>query len=379
MRASTLRLGLALTLGASLSAVWAADAPKGALRPPPVVQTFVAKGPTTEADLARLRTALEKTAGVVTVEARPTVGGYFVDVKGDVLFTLLAARAKPAGYQFGQLPIRVYTAKGESEDSDLAKLRTALAATPGVEEAAISPAPSGGAVRISGIAPYVALVAAAKGSGYELRQVGGFVVAGSSAEGRLEKLKAALAKAPKVEQVELLALTGGATLLIYGDVKSSDLEAAAKSLGYDFSALGNGFNKRAEFTIGGMPSSEEQEKLRTAIQNLEGTQRTEVQMGESGPKFVVEGERLKPDRIAAAAKEAGFDLRMIESVALPTLTPQAGRVAPAAYDDAIVEDPIVAGEAAPEFTLLSQDGTSKLSLSSSLGKKPVVLIFGSCT
>ena len=44
MRLSTLRLGVTLSLIAWTPAI-AADAPKGALRPPPVVQTFVARGP----------------------------------------------------------------------------------------------------------------------------------------------------------------------------------------------------------------------------------------------------------------------------------------------------------------------------------------------
>lgn len=379
MRSKILKSVLLFSFVAAPPASWGADPPKGALRPPPVVQTFVARGPSAEADLSRLKSALEKAAGVVTIGLRPTVGGAFVDVKGDVLYTLLAAHTKPVGYQLTQLPIRTYAAKGSTAEADLARLKAALTGTPGVEDIALSPAEGGGAARISGIAPYAALVAMAKGSGYSLRQVGGFVVAGSSSEGQLAKLKAALAKAPRVEQVELLALSGGATLLIYGDVKNTELELAAKRLGYEFSALSNGFNKRAQFTVRGVPSSEDQEKLRTVIQNLEGTQRTEIGMADGGLKVVVEGERLKPDRIAAAAKEAGFELRMIESVALPTLTPQAGRVAPAAYDDAIVGDPITAGEAAPTFTLLSQDGTTKLSLSDSLGKKPVVLVFGSCT
>ena len=377
MRISSL-LGLAASLAICVPAK-AADAPKGALRPPPVVQTFVARGPSTEADRDRLKSALAKAAGVVTVAVRPTVGGFFVDVKGDVLYTLLAAHAKPVGFQLGQLPARLYVAKGPAAEADLAKLKSALSGVAGVEDVTIGPEQVGAAVRIRGIAPYAALVGAAKSGGYELRQVGGFVVAGSSAEGQLAKLKAALQKGQNVEQVEILALTGGATLLIYGDIKNSQLADTAKTLGYEFSALSNGYINRQEFTVGGSLSSEDQEKLRNLAQALEGTRKSEVLMSPTGIKLVVEGERLKPERIATAAKEAGFDVRTIETVSLPTLTPMAGRNTPAAYEDAIVEDPIVPGGDAPTFSLLSKDGTTKLSLSDSFGKKPVVLIFGSCT
>jgi hypothetical protein len=366
---------LALISSAVLAAAPAPSAPQF----PPVVQTFVAQGPAGEEGFRALTSALEATAGVVTVDLRPTVGGAFVHVKGDVLFTLLEANAQPAGYRLQLMPTRLFTAPQLTDAADLSRLRVALEETSGVHRAVVSPDSSGAAVRVNGIAKYQDLVERARAVGFDLRQIGGYVASGASTPEALASLDAALRKVPGVELVEMLGLAGGATLLIHGEVEDETLKAAAKAAGYSLWALRTAGRLHAEFSVAGQPDETEQRRLVALVEGLEGSREVTLEHAENGLQLVVGGDRLRPDRIAAAAAEAGFQIRVVERVTLPTLTPQAGRNTPAAYEDAVVADPIVEGEMAPTFTLLSKDGTSTHSLADSRGKKPVVLIFGSCT
>lgn len=357
-----------------------ADGPAPAPKPPPVVQSFIATGPATEADFARLRSTLEKVPGVVSVQVRKGVGGATLTVQGDALYTLLAAAAKPVGYQMQQTPVRFYAARGPGEKADLARLRQALVGVPGVNKVAFGQEAAGLAVRIAGIAPTPALAAAAKEAGFSLRQLEAYVAAGPSAAPILEKLRKALSQVPGVEQVEMEGLQGGATLLVYGDVKDTSLRTVAKAQGYTLAALRNAAGRRAEFAVNTLPgATADEKKLREFGAGIEGIEAVEVRSDEEGQVLVLTGDRIKPDRIVAAGAAAGFNLQVVENVSLPTLTPQAGRNTPAAYEDAILEDPIQVGKPAPPFSLLSRDGVQKLSLSQGAGKRPTVLIFGSCT
>jgi len=367
-------------LAATLSvAANAADAPVPAPKPPPVVQTFVATGPSTDADLARLRSVLEKVTGVVTVDVRKGAGGASLTVKGDVLYTLLAAAAKPIGFQMQHTPTRFFAAAGPSGEADLGRLRVELLKVPGVDKVEYGRDDASIALRVSGIASTASICAHAKAAGFQLRQVGAYVASGPTAEADLSRLRKTVQRAAGVEQVEMQALAGGATLLVYGGVTDPQLIAAAKSAGFTLAALRNAAGRRAEFAVNDKRTPLNEQKLREFVQGIEGIDEIDLRTTSDGPRLAVSGDRLKPDRIVAAAAEAGFELQIVENVTLPSLTPRAGRNTPAAYGDAILEDPIKVGEAAPQFTLLSQDGVRKISLSDYAGKKPVVLIFGSCT
>lgn len=189
-----------------------------------------------------------------------------------------------------------------------------------------------------------------------------------------------LVKVPGVEQVEMARLIGGATLLVYGDVVDPQLITAAKDQGYTLAAIRNAAGRRAEFAVGARPGAAVDEaKLKAFALGIEGVEAAEVLSTLDGPQLVLTGDRLKPERIVAAAAENGFDLQVVENVSLPSLTPKAGRVTPAAYEDAVNEDPIEVGKVAPDFALLSRDGATRIRMSDSAGKRPVVLIFGSCT
>lgn len=166
---------LSLSLVAGMRATYAQGAPP---KPAPVVQSFVAAGPSGPADLQRLRSALEKVRGVTSVEVQPGPGGARIAVKGDVLYTLLDAAARPLGYRMQITPVRFYAARGSGDRGDLARLRETLTRVPGVDRVALGQDQAGLAVRVSGIAPAPALHEAAKAAGYTLRQVGAYVASG---------------------------------------------------------------------------------------------------------------------------------------------------------------------------------------------------------
>ena len=357
-----------------------AEGPVAPPAPPPVVQSFVATGSSTEADLARLRSTLERVTGVVRVQVRKGVGGASITVQGDALYTLLAAAAQPIGYQMQQTPVRFFAAKGPAEKADSARLREALRGVPGVDRVAFGQDEAGLAVRIAGIARTPELTLAAKGAGFSLRQLEAYVAAGPSTEPALAKLRKAMSQVSGVEQVELEGLQGGATLLVYGDVKDTVLGTVAKAYGYTLATLRNAVGRRAEFAVTARPGvTTDEKKLREFGERIEGIEAAEVQSSDEGQLLVLTGDRIKPERIVAAAATAGFDLQVVENVSLPSLTPQAGRNTPAAYEDAIIEDPLQVGKPAPPITLLSKDGVGKLSLDPVAAKRPTVLIFGSCT
>jgi copper chaperone CopZ len=357
----------------------AAEPPGAAPKPPPVVQSLVARGPSSDMDRSRLADALKRVAGVAEVQVRPGRAGAGVTVKGDVLFTLLAAAAKPAGYTLELTPVRHFAAAGTPEAVQPARLKEALLTVPGVDRVELGQAEEGLAVRVSGIAPSSELAAAAKSAGFGLRQLAAYSAAGPTEPGRLSRLREALQGEPGVEAVEMQSLDGGVTLLVQGDAEPLRLSQAAGRAGYTLSALRNAGGRRAEFQILTTAGAFDGERLLVLARDLEGTEAAELVAAPDGQRLAVTGDRLKPERIAAAAAEAGFRIAPVDNVSLPSLTPRAGRVAPASYQDAVLEDPLRPGDRAPLFGLLGSDGRTTMRLESLLGKRPVVLIFGSCT
>lgn len=226
---------------------WAADPPDGAAKPqgaakaPAIPRLYVATGPSSEADLASLRAALSELAGVQKVEARAEFGAVTVTIDGDGRSTqsLFAAAARSVGFVLRPAPDRTYAAAGPSGEADLTRLRAALTQLRGVERVDMGVQPDGAAVRISGVTGYDALRAAGKSAGFTLRQIGSYVASGPSAPPDLARLRAALAPLPEVEQVEMQGLNGGATLLIYGDVRETRLVQGAKSAGFLLWPLGS--------------------------------------------------------------------------------------------------------------------------------------------
>lgn len=374
-----IRMALLLSAVALPVATRAADPASPEARLPPTVQSFVATGPSTDADLARLQTTLENLNGIVTVQVCRGYGGARLIVKGHVLYTTMAAAVKPVGFVMEPTPSRFFAASGPIEDADLAELRSAIGRVSGVDAVEMSSQPTGAALRVSGIAPTPEVAAAAKSAGFSLRQLGSYAVAGPAAEADLNRLRAALRKVSGVEQVEMQGLVGGATLLIFGDVKGSNLIQAARGVGYDLRPLANLPNPNLEYRINGPENASERQKLREALLHVDGVREVEIRMSSDGPRAVVVGDQLNPDRVGAVGGDAGFELTKVDNVILPSLTPVANRSTPPAWEEAIVGDPIQLGEAAPQFTLLGADGKSKISLSDYAGKKPVVLMFGSCS
>ena len=56
-----------------------------------------------------------------------------------------------------------------------------------------------------------------------------------------------------------------------------------------------------------------------------------------------------------------------------------GRGALTDFDERVLEDLVKPGDVAPDFSLLSADGKTTIRLADYRNKRPVVLIFGSCT
>ena len=69
----------------------------------------------------------------------------------------------------------------------------------------------------------------------------------------------------------------------------------------------------------------------------------------------------------------------MQSVSLPTLEGDIEKITPPAPNERTLEEFAKLGEFAPDFTLITQHGKDKVSLSNYRDKRPVVLIFGSYT
>lgn len=347
-----------------------------------VPRLYAATGPSSEAELSRLRSAIGKLPGVRTVETRIVFDTITVNIEGDGSSTesLLTAGARSVGFVMRPVRARYFAAAGPKGDADLRRLLSALEKVEGIENVALKAQGEGAAVRIFGVTGKGAIPAAAKTVGYTLRQVGSYVASGSSEATDLARLRASLAKAYGVEQVEIEGLSGGATLLLYGDVQDSLLETAAKSAGYALWPLHAASGPKV-FKVENRSGDIEPEKLRQALQNLESIGELEMGTVAGERRLTVSGGRARTESIVTAAREAGFTLTTVEPpVALPTLLPEAGRSTPPDYEERVLEEKATVGATAPPFTVLGMDGVHRRSLADCLAaKKPVVLIFGSCT
>jgi translation elongation factor EF-1beta len=359
-------------------AAWAA--PETATKTPPNVFMFLATGPSGEAELARLREALARVDRVTNVEAHAGGDGavVLVSVDGESPMSLLAAAGKTVGFLVRPAPTRFYTAAGPTGDADRTRLQEALRKVRDAGQVEVSQQPAGAAVRIIGAAPTAVLAAVAKSVGFGLRQLGAFVVSGPSAEDNLERLRSALGDVAGVEEVEMRGLTGGATLIIYGDVNHVALVKAAKDTGYTLWPLSDAVTQR-EFRIDSTASAMNHQLLQEALRNVEEIGKVEIRSTADGFRLIVSGGRARPREIVGAATAAGFALTPVTTVTPPTLEPKAGRGTPPDFDERVLDEFTEPGAPAPDFALLSKDGQSTIRLSDYRGKKPVVLMFGSCT
>jgi len=341
---------------------------------------YVATGPLSNADLDRLRAAIGKLTGVVKVEVRAEFGAVTVTIESDgrAPESLVTAAAASVGFEMRPVMDRFFAATGPTGNADLLLLRAALAKVPGVERVEVSEHAGGGAVRIFGVMGHDALMAAGKSARFELRELGSYVASGSAATADLARLRSALVGVGGVEQVEMQGLVGGATLLVYGGVNGSALERAAKSAGYALWPLGNSPGPRL-FKLERSLSTAETEQLKQALEDVDGIGEIDVSADSHGSRVAIAGGRVRPDSIVEAAAGAGFVLTPVQTVTLPSLIPTAERNTPPDYNNRVLEEQAVVGMPPPDFALLSKDGATKIRLSDRLGKKPVVLMFGSCT
>src|SRR5205823_8616623 len=90
----------------------------------------------------------------------------------------------------------------------------------------------GAAVRVLGVTGPAALTAAGKSAGFELHPLAAYVASGPTADADLARLRAAVEKVAGAERVEMKGLTGGATLLIHGEVSDPTLVADARTAGF---------------------------------------------------------------------------------------------------------------------------------------------------
>lgn len=355
----------------------AAQAERGGKTPP----LYLATGPTSASDLARLRAALGKLTGISKVEARAEFEAVTVIVDGDGRSTqsLLSAAARSVGFELRQALPRYYAASGPTSEANLQGLQMALEKVYGIDEVALSMQPDGAAVRLAGVTPTAQLAAVAKPLGFTLHPLATYVAAGPTMEANLARLRKALAKVPSVDRLELRSLVGGATLLIHGDAKEAPLASAAKAVGYDLWPLSNPSGPRL-FRIDG-PGTVDQQKLRQTLGSLEGIGKLEIAAVAEGQQLSVAGGRARQADILAAAAGAGFTLTPVEApVSLPTLQTDAERSTPPDYVARVLDEKAQLGQPAPDFNVLGMDGATRNSLKSYLALgKPVVLVFGSCS
>jgi hypothetical protein len=173
-------------------------------------------------------------------------------------------------------------------------------------------------------------------------------------------------------------VAGGASLLIKGDMEDDVLLAGAKSAGFAMRTIGSPVTSR-QFTIQGAAGTEDEEKLQQALKGVSGIGAFQIRKTPNGTRLDIPGGTATADTIVAAAKAAGFDVRQVEAAATASDGANEERVTPPAPGERIIDGLTKVGDLAPNFTLITKDGKSKISLTDYRGKKPVVLIFGSYT
>ena len=354
--------------------------PRLAGAPSEAPRTYLAAGPVAEANLARLREAIARLPGISKVEVRAGQEEIAVTIDGDGASSqsMLVAAARAAGYRMRPAPTRFYRAVGAGGVDGLERLRKALGDLPGTEQLALSPLPEGAAVQVGGSVRHGDLIAAAKSAGFTMQVLASYVASGSTAPADLARLRKAMEKVRGVEQLELRGLTGGATLLVSGPANEDQLSAAGKTAGFIVWPLGSAESGR-EFRIQGSVDAAGRERLSSALKEVEGIGETEIREDPEGVRLSVRGAMVRPQVIFTAAQSAGFQLLPIQTVSLPSVEPKANRNTPPDYENRVLEDQAIPGAPAPAFSLLDKDGVTWISLADLTGKRPVVLLFGSCT
>lgn len=203
-------------------------------------RSFTAAGPSSEADLKRLREALSKVEGVEQIEVARRAGGASVKIRGDFRPQRLMGAALAVGFDLMPPSTRTYRAMGPSADADIQRLRDALTKAAETAQIQIDARSGSVSVRVRGEVKGGALAAAAMSVGFELRRESSYVASGSTSDTDYKRLREALGKVPGVEKVDLSGVAGGASLLIVGDPEDEEITTAAKSSGYALRPLGAG-------------------------------------------------------------------------------------------------------------------------------------------
>jgi hypothetical protein len=249
------------------------------------------------------------------------------------------------------------------------------------------------AITAMGVATWVGLPAPAAaqappGQGQAAPRM--FVVAGARTDADLARLQAAPAKAPGAGQVQArLQPDGTAIIRVFGAATDDALAAAAKASGFELKPFqrpgrpggqpGAGYQL---FSVTGTPTPQDEEKLRQALARVEGIGEFQLRRTPRGLMLGVPAGKVKPETVLAAAKAAGFDLQPVPGgpgQAGGRVGPDGQVITPPAPGERIQQDLTRVGDPAPDFTLITRDGKSKVALSDYRGKKPVVLLFGSYT
>jgi hypothetical protein len=156
------------------------------------------------------------------------------------------------------------------------------------------------------------------------------------------------------------------------------LESAARSAGYGLKPVSLPAAPRS-YSIARLAGPEDGENLKKAVVALGGVGEVKVIDSATGPQLAVQGGTAGPSRVVAAAAAAGYELKAADLPGQILLLPESERNTPAAFDERVNEDVTKVGDLAPDFSLTTKDGKSKIALSSFRDKRPVVLIFGSYT
>jgi hypothetical protein len=345
----------------------------------PPVSVFLAMGSTEAADLAELRKTLGEVPGVSKVETRPDGSLIVIRIEGDVVPPPLNAAAQAAGYRMRAASPQFYMVAGPNDEASVRRLKDALTPVLGLSILSLQRTTAGVGARIVGPVPYEALVAAGKAAGFTVQAIESYVASGPSDAANLGKLRTALSGAPGVEKLEMRNLTGGATLLVYGPARQPAVVAAGKSAGYLVWQLANGQSRR-EFRVEGPSQPADRQRLSEALLRVEGIANTEF-IGEPGDLRVqVGGTQPQLQAVLAAGSRAGFRLTPLDSFALPSIEPASGRNTPPDPSQRGPAEIAQVGAVPPTFELLDKDGVTPVKLTDLMAqKKPVVLLFGSCT
>lgn len=346
---------------------------------PPAMQTaaFLAKGSTADAEIARLKAALAKLPGADQVEIVRRADRLIVRIRGGAGGTLAAAAAKPVGFALQPMPRFICFASRRSGVAAIDALRQTLGKIEGMERLDVSGTADGAMLRVTGDVKASALAEAAKSAGFDLRRISSYVAAGRTGAKDIALLRTALQKTGRIAQMDVRAVDGGAVLRLQGTMEDEDVTQSAKSAGFGILPLNDLVG--GQFLVNGEPDSAAENALLTALKSVQGMGELQISKTTEGTLLSVQDGTVIPEAIVAAAKTAGFYLRPGKDGSGSPAVAEVEQNTPPAPNDRILEELTKVGDLAPDFTLITKDGKSKISLSDFRGKKPVVLIFGSYT